>query len=144
MWVENSLGEGSQLDRVSWIRRPACPSPVCIGCCQCYSFRSNSSGIFSEDAEKTASPSVLCNLLCAIRAETARPVGMCLFCVILPAGVYPCVLEIAILNGPAWKFCARITGLKFCQCIAAQASCWHRSPLELQCKGFETLMPEIC
>lgn len=117
---------------LSWICRPAYPLPLCIKCC----FHWNSSGIFSEDAEKTASPSVLCNLLCGIRAEPACPVGMRLFCVILPAGVYPCVLEITILNAPARKFCVRIIGLKFSQCIAARASCWHGSPLELPLQRF--------
>lgn len=68
--------------------------------------------------------------------ETACPVGMGLFCVILPAGVYPCVLEITVLNAPAWKFCVRIIGLKFSQCTAAWASCGHRSPLELPQQRF--------
>lgn len=68
--------------------------------------------------KKPTSTNLLCNLLCGTRAGAACPAGMVLFCIILPAGLYPCVLEITLLNAPAWKFSVRIIGLMFSRCIA--------------------------
>lgn len=73
----------------------------------------------AKKLEKTTSPNILCNLLCGTGAGAACPAGTVLFCITLPAGLYPCVLEITLLNAPAWKFSVRIIGLMFSQCIAA-------------------------